>query len=411
MHLPWRYIPEVLTLLVAVFVQFKLAEWLLATAHAQRREWLRHTIRLTALGCCVWLFFGFAFSMPAHSGLLPSWHWLTYLRAGAVLWAICSTGAVMVYPLWRGVERFNPERRRSLLLLRDALAVGPIVAAGYGPFIERSRYRGTEIAVIIGCVILLIAANTMGMAARERVTEIAVPIPGLARDLDGLRLVQVTDIHLSAFLSVKDLARIVDMANQTRAQIALVTGDIITGAGDPLEEGLRELARLRADAGIFGCLGNHEIYANAQEATARMGSRRGIQFLRGASRRLKFGAATLNLAGVDYQKLRQPYLCGAERMIVPGTANVLLSHNPDVFPVAAGQGWNLTIAGHTHGGQIGVELLGENLSVARLYTPYVHGLYRSEASAIYVSRGLGTVGVPTRVGVPPEVSVIRLCAT
>lgn len=383
MQLRWRYIPEVLTLLVAVFVQFKLAEWLLATAHAQRSERLRHAIRLAALACCVWLFFGFAFSMPAHTNLLPNWHWLTYVRAGAMLWAICSTGIVIVYPLWRGVERFNPERRRSLLLLRDALAVGPIAAAGYGTFIERSRYR---------------------------VTETTVPIPGLARDLDGLRMVQLTDIHLSAFMSLKELARVVDMANQTRPHLALVTGDIITGAGDPLEAGLGQLSRLRADSGIFGCMGNHEIYANALELTARVGARHGIQFLRGASRRLKFGAAVLNLAGVDYQKLREPYLRGAERMIEPGVTNVLLSHNPDVFPVAAGQGWNLTVAGHTHGGQIGVEILGENLSVARLYTPYVHGLYRTNASAVYVSRGVGTVGVPTRVGVPPEVSLIRLCA-
>jgi predicted MPP superfamily phosphohydrolase len=96
--------------------------------------------------------------------------------------------------------------------------------------------------------------------------------------------------------------------------------------------------------------------------------------------------------------------------MVPGATNILLSHNPDVFPVAARQGWDLTISGHTHGGQISVEILGENLSVARLYTPYVHGLYRRGAPAIYVSRGVGTVGVPTRVGAPPEVSLIRLCA-
>jgi len=118
----------------------------------------------------------------------------------------------------------------------------------------------------------------------------------------------------------------------------------------------------------------------------------------------------LNVAGVDYQRMREPYLRGAETLMVPGTTNILLSHNPDVFPVAARQGWDLTIAGHTHGGQISVEILGENLSVARLYTPFVYGLYRRDASAIYVSRGVGTVGVPTRVGAPPEVSLIRLCA-
>jgi predicted MPP superfamily phosphohydrolase len=88
----------------------------------------------------------------------------------------------------------------------------------------------------------------------------------------------------------------------------------------------------------------------------------------------------------------------------------MLSHNPDVFPVAAAQGYHLTIAGHTHGGQVDVEILHEHLDVARYFTPFVQGLYRRENSSVYVSNGLGTIGVPVRLGAPPEVSVLRLCA-
>jgi predicted MPP superfamily phosphohydrolase len=300
-----------------------------------------------------------------------------------MLWAICSTGAVIVYPFWKGVERFNPQRRRALIVLRNALAVAPVAAAGYGTFIERNWFR---------------------------ITEVRVAIPGLPKDLDGLRMVQLTDIHLSAFLSLKELARVVDMANETRPHIALVTGDIITGTGDPLEAGIGQLARLRGEAGTLGCMGNHEIYAHVMDLTENLGARQGILFLRSSARLVKFGTASLNVAGVDYQRMGEPYLRGAGTMLVPGATNILLSHNPDVFPVAARQGWDLTIAGHMHGGQISVEILGENLSVARLYTPYVHGLYRGDASAIYVSRGVGTVGIPTRIGAPPEVSLIRLCA-
>lgn len=90
--------------------------------------------------------------------------------------------------------------------------------------------------------------------------------------------------------------------------------------------------------------------------------------------------------------------------------NVLLSHNPDVFPVAAEKGFDLTIAGHTHGGQITVEILGDAVNFARFYTPYVYGRYEQQEKFIYVSRGLGTVGMPVRVGAPPEVSLIKLCA-
>jgi predicted MPP superfamily phosphohydrolase len=105
---------------------------------------------------------------------------------------------------------------------------------------------------------------------------------------------------------------------------------------------------------------------------------------------------------------RPRYLAGAERLLAPGAFNLLLSHNPDVFPVAAGQGFDLVLAGHTHGGQLAVELAGTSLNISRLYTPYVHGLYHRGRSWLYVSRGIGTVGVPMRLGAAPEVTLLRL---
>jgi predicted MPP superfamily phosphohydrolase len=118
----------------------------------------------------------------------------------------------------------------------------------------------------------------------------------------------------------------------------------------------------------------------------------------------------LNVAGVDYQRMNSHYLKGAQSLIVPGAINVMLSHNPDVFPVAAAQGYDLTISGHTHGGQVDVEILHQHVDVARYFTPYVQGLYRRGTSSVFVSNGLGTIGVPVRLGAPAEVSVLRLCA-
>jgi predicted MPP superfamily phosphohydrolase len=77
--------------------------------------------------------------------------------------------------------------------------------------------------------------------------------------------------------------------------------------------------------------------------------------------------------------------------------------------VAARQGYDLTISGHTHGGQIRVELLSEDLNPGRFYTPYVDGVYRRGPSSIFVSRGIGTIALPARLGAPPEVSLVRLC--
>ena len=112
---------------------------------------------------------------------------------------------------------------------------------------------------------------------------------------------------------------------------------------------------------------------------------------------------------MDYQRLRRRYLVGAEKLIVPGAFNVLLSHNPDVFPVAAHQGYAVTIAGHTHGGQIRVEILNVDLNPGRYYTPYVDGVYRQGPASVFVSRGIGTIAVPARIGAPPEVALVRLC--
>jgi predicted MPP superfamily phosphohydrolase len=189
-----------------------------------------------------------------------------------------------------------------------------------------------------------------------------------------------------------------------------VTGDLITSHGDPLDACLRQLAHLRAESGILGCLGNHEMFAGVVDEATWKGAKAGIKFLRNESRTLQFGNATLNVFGIDYQPIGSDYLRGGEQWIVRGAANILLSHNPDVFSVAASQGWNLTLAGHTHGGQVNVEILNQSLNAARFYTPYVYGLYREGPSSVYVTRGIGTVGMPARLGAPPEVAIIRLCA-
>jgi predicted MPP superfamily phosphohydrolase len=89
-------------------------------------------------------------------------------------------------------------------------------------------------------------------------------------------------------------------------------------------------------------------------------------------------------------RLKEEYLAGAERLVYPGAVNLLLSHNPDVFPVAAGQGYDLMLAVHTHGGQ------------------NVKGLYRLEPAAGYVTRGIGTIGIPARICAPPEITLLRL---
>ncbi len=274
-------------------------------------------------------------------------------------------------------------RRRVLNAAGNVLMTGPFVVIGYGALVQRTDFH---------------------------VREFDMPVAGLARDLDGLRLLQISDIHLSAFLSEAELARVIDASFELRPHVAVVTGDLISGRDDPLDACIRQLARVKADAGVLGCMGNHERYAGVEEETAKKCARVGIRFLRSEAQALRFGNAVLNIAGVDYQSLagNKVYLRGAERLIVPGACNLLLSHNPDVLPVAARQGYNLVLAGHTHGGQVTVEILDQAISPARFLTPYVYGVYRKDQASAYVTRGIGTIGIPARIGAPPEICLLRL---
>jgi predicted MPP superfamily phosphohydrolase len=325
---------------------------------------------------------GFVVTIPWVSALFS---WIAWIRGAALAWAIWLMVICAVYAVSSRVFEFDPGRRKLLLATQAAVCVTPVIATGIGVLVRK------EFAI----------------------REVEIALPGLPADLNGLRMVQISDIHLGPFLLEHELERVVDMANETRAHIALVTGDLITTHNDPLDAAIRQISRLKADAGVYSCLGNHERYAEVEDYTADQCRRIGIEVLRNDNRQLKFGSAILNVAGVDYQSTRDPYLDGTERLVStkPNHFNMLLSHNPDVFPVAVRQGFGLTIAGHTHGGQVSVEILHKHVNVARFFTPYTYGMYRMNQSAIYVTRGIGTVGIPARIGAPPEVALIKLCAS
>jgi uncharacterized protein len=386
----YRSLPDLAILILVLLTQAGAVYFLMRLSAARDREWIRRAILASSAVSGIVLVIGFLLMFARVARLFPGGT-ASWLRGAALIWAMLSVLLAGVWLVWRGLgamlgvsqsQEHSPARRGFLNAAGAALFAAPLATVGYGVFVQRLNVRLREQSIVI---------------------------PGLADDLDGLRIVQLTDIHLSPFLSERELCHAIGMANETNAHLALVTGDMITGGGDPLDLCLKHLADLHAEAGIFGCLGNHEIYAHAEDYATEQGARLGIRYLRSEAVRLKFGGTVMNLAGVDYQRFHHPYLRGAEKLIEPGSFNVLLSHNPDVFPVAARQGYDLTVAGHTHGGQVRVEILREDLNIARFFTPYVDGLYREQGRAIFVSRGIGTIGLPVRLGAPPEVALLRLC--
>src|SRR5690348_16251139 len=242
------------------------------------------------------------------------------LAVAAIIYLITSACVLVVYLIVRPFRRHlnaatDPTRRRALGLAGNALLCSPVAAISYGTFIQRTDFE---------------------------VREIDLPTPGLPAGLDGLRILQVSDIHLSPFLSEKEFARMIDATLGLHPHVAFVTGDLISTGRDPLDACIRQLARVKADAGVYGCLGNHERYARAEAAATERAAQCGIRFLRSQATALRFGDSVLNVAGVDYEpsSRRRHYLRGAERLVTPGAFNLLLSHNPDVFPFAARQGYD-----------------------------------------------------------------------
>jgi predicted MPP superfamily phosphohydrolase len=303
-----------------------------------------------------------------------------------VVGALCFTlfliciGCSVLLASRRRIPAFQDDRRKFLKVSTAAVCAAPAVAMGYA-IITRKDFQ---------------------------VNEVNLQFPNLPADLNGLRILQISDIHLGPFFLPSDLVRVVDAANGLRSDLVVVTGDLISDKYDPLDTCLHELQRLRHASGIWGCMGNHERYSHVEAYTQRKAQDLGMSFLRQQSQTLRFGNSRLNLVGVDYQP-HGPYLNGVEELMAGGDFNLLLAHTPEAFPAAAGMGFDLTLSGHTHGGQLNLDLMGTNFNVVDIKTPYTKGIYQLLHSTIYVNSGLGTIGLPARLGAPAEITLIRLC--
>jgi uncharacterized protein len=366
-----------------------------------------------------------------------SW-WSAFLG----LWLSSSILSFLFIKMISGAEWLWRRLRTSPPVLPVAPAITPALAVGgaHAENIDHSRRYFFQAAGIIAGAVPFVSASYGFVAERFRfyVHEVEIPVPNLPFTLDGLRITQLSDIHIGSYMPVSQVRRAVGMANELGGDLTVVTGDFVTGPGDPLEDCIAELSRLRAPLGVWGCNGNHEIYARAEAKSAQLFQKFGMKLLRQESAELRWKESSFNLIGVDYQRQRDDegnrplMLAGTHALVRRDVPNILLSHNPNSFPRAAELGIELSLAGHTHGGQVRVEILDHRWSPAEFLTPYVAGLYRRPlfapasrgdnevsvlrsaanfehpASSIYVNRGLGTIGAPVRLGVPPEITLITL---
>ncbi|AUX48311.1 metallophosphatase [Sorangium cellulosum] len=246
------------------------------------------------------------------------------------------------------------------------------------------------------------------------IEEIAIPIPGLPRSLDGFSIVQLSDIHLGLFVGEPEMRAAEDLVRKARADLIVMTGDLIDH--DPrYAEHLGRLTRRLgplAREGVAAIPGNHDHFAGIGQALDAL-QRGGAHVLRNRGRVVGDAGGAFALLGVDdvwAARMRLPGggpdLARAIADVPRDLPRVLLCHNPVFFPEAAGE-VALQLSGHTHGGQVNLVVRPADLV---LPYGYVAGLYQRGGSHLYINRGFGTAGPPARIGAPPEVSRIVLVA-
>jgi uncharacterized protein len=236
----------------------------------------------------------------------------------------------------------------------------------------------------------------------------AVGLKRLPREMDGLRIVHLSDIHHSPFTGREQVERAVEVANSLQPDIIALTGDYVSHEREYVQPCAEMLGKLRARRGVYACLGNHDNWVDADLVTDLF-TLAGIRVLNNEGLHFEDRGASFWLAGV------QDTMVGLEDLplALAGSSademKLLLAHNPVILRRAARAGVDLVLSGHTHGGQ--VTWRSERSASGRVRRRILRGLGRRGETQIYVTRGLGTVVLPVRYGCLPEVSLLTLrCA-
>ena len=293
---------------------------------------------------------------------------------------------------------------------RDRLAHSPLTTPD-SPNVSRRRFlaHATYTYAAAGA-----ALSTYGIWSATRVpkvTPVTLRFPNLPPGLDGLTIAHLSDVHAGIHLQEEAMQEVVALTNSLGAELAVMTGDLIDISRSYIPQYVRAFRDLRAPLGAVAVMGNHDRYTGEDAVVA--GARdAGHIVLRNAVHVIERGGAVLAVAGVedppgwgrdDPQRVDVDVTL---RRAPPEAFTIMLAHRPGVFDGAAPRGVPLTLAGHIHGGQLYIPGIG--WSAGSLITKYVMGHFRQGDSQLYVSRGIGVVGVPIRVFTPPEIVLLTL---
>ncbi len=234
------------------------------------------------------------------------------------------------------------------------------------------------------------------------VTQNDVYLQDLPGELDGLRIVQLSDLHLGPFVPESLIERAVEAANKCNADYVVVTGDFVSQSSDYADKCMEIIAKLTPKRGVYLVAGNHD-YSRGIEATHKSASKYGLTLLENNSRKLSPG---LYIAGIDDEGEGHADAESTFKDIPEGAATVVITHEPQTARFVQDREV-LVLTGHTHGGQIGIPYITRKFMDKHF--GFRSGWYQQGKAKLYVNRGIGFNGmIPMRFRCNPEVSVFTL---
>ena len=274
------------------------------------------------------------------------------------------------------------------------------------------------------CAVLAVVLVALGVwafwlePASITVRHVRLEIPSWHAEHRDMKIAVLTDLHVgSPHMGLGKLRRVVEHTNDERPDIVLLLGDYVIGGRDhnggvvggtfvQPEPIAAELKNLRAPLGVFAILGNHDWWYDGERVTAAL-KNAGIVVLENQATRVERGGKGFWLVGIADLWTRQPDIEGALRQVEGDDPVILMTHNPDIFPDVPPR-VSLTLAGHTHGGQVNLPLVGRPVVPSKFGQRYAMGHVVEQGRHLFVSGGIGTSIIPVRFRVPPEIIILTL---
>ena len=341
------------------------------------------------------------------------------------LLALYTTIPLLLFVRWRGWP-FYPGAAFRLLVVRALLYTQlmlPFVAAGsvigmlIGLPFGMSMVIGRALSgAIIGAGALVLLAGYVG-SRRLVVREVEARVRGLPMAFDGVRIAQISDLHVGPQTSRRFLRRVAQTVSGAGPDIIAVTGDVVDDRSEDVPWYAAAFATLRAPLGVYLIPGNHDIYAgwdavsrslrqnteatilvNDSRLVERLGSRLAIVGTGDPAAGTRRGRVPNDSAAPDVER--------ALAHVPPSTTVVAFAHNPALWPGLAERGVALTLSGHTHWGQLALPRLG--WSLASPFLEHAMGGHRAGDALLYINPGTGYWGIPFRLGAFPEITIVTL---